>query len=59
MSKEELKKALEALDFWATCFDHANFVSKHALYGGEIGCRKANDLLEEFIDGVIEAEKVG
>ncbi len=59
MSKEELKKALETLDFWATCFDHANFTSKNPMYGGEKGCREAKKLLEDFIDKVIEAEKVG
>lgn len=53
-TKKELKKALEALSFWACCFDYKNYSGPRPLYGGRKGCRDAKDLIEEFIEETIK-----
>jgi hypothetical protein len=47
---DKLLKAVQTLSFWASCFDYANYSGKNPLYGGEDGCRKAEDLLIDFIE---------
>ena len=50
MTKQELTDALEVLVFWAGCFDYANYSGNRPMYGGEAACRKAERLIEDFIE---------